>query len=255
MTTLETLRFYNANLARTQGRIAADPTVRRQTEYFQNTIGNIKTSKEFVNNYRVFSYAMTAHGLAEMTYAKAFIRQMLDEGLANPASAANRISDPRFKSLVAAFNFGDRGAAATADTAIVASTVARFVNQRLETEAGQTNPGAQLALYFQRIAPGLTSSYQLLADKALAQVVQTVFRLPVAASATALDNTAAAIDRRLPISDLKDPVKVQNLITRFAATWDAQQSGAPFSPATQILRGSSGPTAVLAQIQRAYLRF
>lgn len=254
MNTLETLRFYNANLPRTQARIKADPMAKRQTEYFENTVGKIKTSKEFVNNYRIFSYAMNAHGLGEMTYAKAFVKQMLDEGLSNPDSAANRITDRRFKSLVAAFNFGDKGAAATADATTIASTVARFVDQRLEAEAGRTAPGAQLALYFQRNAPSLTSSYQILADKALSQVVQTVFRLPVAASSTALDNTAAAIDRKLRIADLKDPVKVQNLITRFAASWDAQQPGAVSSPATQILRSSSGPSALLAQIQRAYTR-
>lgn len=255
MNTLETLRFYNTNLPRTQARIKADPMVMRQTEYFENTVGKIKTSKEFVNNYRVFSYAMTAHGLGEMTYAKAFVKQMLDEGLSNPDSAANRITDRRFKSLVAAFNFGDKGAAATADTATIASTVARFVDQRLEAEAGRTAPGAQLALYFQRNAPNVTSSYQLLADKALTQVVQTVFRLPAAASSTALDNTAAAIDRRLPISDLQDPVKVRNLITRFAASWDARQFNTASSAAAQILRGaSSGTSAFLANIQRAYTR-
>lgn len=255
MTTLETLRVYNQHFTRTQARIAADPAIKRQTEYFERTIATIKTSKDFVNNFRVFSYAMAAHGLSDMSYATAFIKKMLDGGLADPASAANRITDPRFNALVSAFNFGDRGAAATADTARNASTVARFIAQTTETEAGRTDPGAQLALYFQRVAPGLKSSYQLLADKALSQVVQTVLQLPPAASATALDNTAAAIDRKLRMADLQDPAKLQSLITRFAVNWDAEHSHSGTNSATQILRKASTSNAVLTKIQRAYSIF
>ena len=42
---------------------------------------------------------------------------------------------------------------------------------------GQTDPGVQLALYFQRVAPTVTNGYGILGDQNLLEVVQTIFGL------------------------------------------------------------------------------
>ncbi len=49
---------------------------------------------------------MKAYGLEDMTYAKAFMKQVLESDLSDPNSFANRLSDPRYKEFAAAFNFG-----------------------------------------------------------------------------------------------------------------------------------------------------
>ncbi len=56
-------------------RVAADSTVTRQTEYFKNNIGKVTSVEEFLDDYQLYSYAMKAHGLEEMTYAKAFMKR------------------------------------------------------------------------------------------------------------------------------------------------------------------------------------
>ena len=50
----------------------------RQTAYYKENIGNVKSVDEFLDNYQLYSYAMDAFGLGEMTYAKAFMKKVLD---------------------------------------------------------------------------------------------------------------------------------------------------------------------------------
>ncbi len=61
-------------------RVAAG-LVERQTKYYKENIGNVKSVDEFLNNYQLYSYAMDAFGLGEMTYAKAFMKKVLDSDL------------------------------------------------------------------------------------------------------------------------------------------------------------------------------
>ncbi|TGV76737.1 DUF1217 domain-containing protein, partial [Mesorhizobium sp. M2D.F.Ca.ET.145.01.1.1] len=67
----------------------------------------------FVNNDRLFKYAMKAYGLGDMDYAKAFMVKALKEGVSNPNSFANKLTDKRYAAFVTAFNFAANGADAT----------------------------------------------------------------------------------------------------------------------------------------------
>jgi hypothetical protein len=51
------------NLARRQAATAADPTVKSATAYYLADIGEVTSVSDFVNNDRLFSYAMKAYGL------------------------------------------------------------------------------------------------------------------------------------------------------------------------------------------------
>ncbi len=48
----------------------------------------------------------------------------------------------------------------------------------LEENAGQSNEGVRLALYFERKAPDIKSIFQILGDKALYKVIETALSLP-----------------------------------------------------------------------------
>ena len=247
LSAVTTLQMVENNLAKAKSTTADDPQVKRETDYFLGNIGNIgnvKTSQDFVNNYRLFSYAMTAYGLSNMTYAKAFMQKVVDGGVTNTKSMANTLTDPRFKAFAEAFDFGDDGANATTDATINAGTTDRYVEQTLENNVGDDNQGAQLALYFQNNAPDITSSYQILGDPALLKFVQTAFDIPQS-SGTTIEQDAAAVDKKLNVADLQDPAKVQKLVQRFAAMWDLQNSDpTATSPALEVLgataSGSNG---------------
>ena len=95
--------------------------------------------------------------------------------------------------------------------------------RRSRRRPAQDNDGVRLALYFQREAPHVKSAYGLLADAALWQVVKTVFGFPDEMANADIDSQAKAVLKRLDIADLSDPTKLDRLITRFSAAWDADQ--------------------------------
>lgn len=260
LSALDTVRIYSRNLAKMQAATAADPMVKRETAYFQSKIGTVKTSKDFVGNYRLFSYAMRAFGLSDMTYAKSFMQKALDGGLADSRSMANTLTDPRFKAFVTALDFGDLGASATSFAANNTAVSSKYIQQTLEDNAGQQNEGAQLALYFQRQAPTITGGGQILANKALFQFVQTAYNIPTfsGTTAAAVKSEIALVEKRINIADLKNPAKVQNMVTRFATLWDASNiDAAATSPALAVLTGSpqSEADSILSSAARKYSQY
>src|SRR5690606_14828492 len=68
---------------------------------------------EFVEDDRLFRYAMKAHGLEDMAYAKAFMVKALKEGVSDPDSFANKLQDKRYAEFVATYNFEKYGEKAT----------------------------------------------------------------------------------------------------------------------------------------------
>jgi hypothetical protein len=212
----------------------------------------VKSVDDFVNNYQLFSYAMTAYGLGSMTYAKGMMTKLLQGGIDDPGSLANQLTDPRYKAFATAFNFAANGASATSQTSATTDTVNRYAQQTMETDAGSQNQGVQLALYFQRMAPNIQSAFSILADPALLKVVQTVLNIPAAASTQDIDTQAAAITNQINLKDFQDPTKVSQFVQRFAAMYDAQNSAATARPANALLvgQGLTGiSTSLLTSLQ------
>jgi hypothetical protein len=235
-----------SNLTRSQSQVADEPTVKNATAYYMANIGKVTSISDFVNNYQLFSYAMTAYGLSNMTYAKGLMTKVLEGGVSNSSSLANTMSDPRFKAFATAFDFAGQGAAAVVKSAAATTGVtSQYVEQALETDVGQTNQGVQLAVYFQRKASSVTSAYGLLADSALLKVIQTAYGISSNASSESIDTQAATINNILNIKDLQDPTKVQKLVERFTAMWDASGNNASSSqsPAVSLLSGRNTASA------------
>ncbi|NKJ37084.1 DUF1217 domain-containing protein [Rhizobium sp. SG570] len=86
--------------------VASQSQNKRLIDYYNANIGKVKNVDDFVNNYQLYSYAMEAYGLSDMTYAKAFMKQVLTSDLSDSTSFANKLTDPRYKEFAAAFNFG-----------------------------------------------------------------------------------------------------------------------------------------------------
>lgn len=219
-TTASYLSLVN-NLPRAQAVAAADPTVKRETAYFLANIGKVKTIQDLVGNYNLFSYAMKAYGLADMTYAKGFITKLLQGGVSSSSALANTLTDTRYKAFAQAFDFAGLGSGATTATAAMTATTQKYIQQVTEDNAGSQNQGVELALYFQRKASSITSAYSILADPALLKFVQTTFGISPYSSQADIDVQATDLNRRLNIKDLQDPKKVEKLAERFTAMWDA----------------------------------
>jgi hypothetical protein len=200
--------------------VESQPVVKRDTDYYLANIGNVKTIDDFVKDTRLFTYAMKAFGLGDMAYAKAFMVKALKEGVSDPDSFANKLSDKRYADFVKTFNFAAYGTSAPLFPAAQQGTVDKYMRQTLEENAGQTNQGVRLALYFQRKAPDINNWYDVLADTALSSVVRTALGLPDSIATADIDKQAQMFEQKLDIADFKDPDKLNTFLTRFTSLWE-----------------------------------
>lgn len=208
------------DLPATLERTGSRPDISREISYYRENIREVKSLQDFIADDRLFRFAMTAYGLQDMSYAKAFMRKVLESGIDSPNSLANRLQDPRYKEFATVFNFARYGETTTIFERAREGTIDRFVRQTVEIEAGAASEGARLALYFQRKAPEVVSAYNLLADRALLEVAQMVAGLPPASAALDIDKQAALISSRIDLKALKDPEQVQKMMERFTLLWE-----------------------------------
>jgi hypothetical protein len=230
---------------------ATKPDVSRETAYYLTNIGKVTSIDGFLKDYRLYSYAMKAFGLSDMIYAKAFMRKVLTEGTSSINSFAIKLSDPRYRNFANAFNFALLGSRATHTSAAQNGTATQYVQQVMEEDAGNQNEGVRLALYFTRKASSIKNPYQILADKALTQVVQTALGLSPNISSADIDKQASMLSKLVTFSDFQDPTKVNRFAQRFAAMWDASQNNGDgttgagnANSAALILIGQSTPAGM-----------
>lgn len=208
------------------GTLSQRPNVKRESDYYLANIRGVKSVDELLKNDRLYNFAMTAFGLKDMIYGKAFMRKVLAEGVDGPKSFALQLSDPRFRDFAEAFNFARHGATATTFDRVQQGTVDRYLRVQLEADAGQSDEGLRMALYFQRKAPDVSSVFGLMGDPALYKVIQTALDLPAAYSNADVDTQAAFIRSKINIEDFSDPARLEAFVTRFAARWQAEEGTA-----------------------------
>ncbi|MEI9899775.1 MAG: DUF1217 domain-containing protein [Hyphomicrobium sp.] len=205
LTTLANYRTISGNLDRTLNAAAAKPQVARESEYYLANIGKVGSVDDFLNDQRLFAYAMKAHGLEDMTYAKAFMRKVLESDVNDDTSFANKLSDKRYIALAKAFHFlpsgeVDAGLTAAQDSASEDAMIGLYSQQR-----GQKGDRAAAeASYYQSRIGSITNVDQLLSDKRL---------FGYALKAHGLDASIASVSaiRNVLTSDLSDPDSVANL--------------------------------------------
>jgi len=252
MTAAITYRLFTQNVDRMIETVASKPTVSRETEYYLSKIEDVDSLDSFMADSRLVNYAMEAYGLGDMSYARAFIRKLLEEGIDDQDSLANKLTDHRYYEFAQDFNFARYGETTTTFERTRSGTVDKYYQQQMEVAAGDDNEGARLALYFSRRAADIDSPYDILADSALLEVVYTAFGLPDATSAQDIDKQAELIADRLDIGNLSDPDELDSFLERFVTMWDINNPDTTASiptiaPLTSSLQTIS--TDLLATIQ------
>jgi hypothetical protein len=243
LTTLASYRQVSGNIERSLRSAAAQPQVARDTEYYLAKIGDVKSIDDFLKNDRLFKYAMKAHGLEDMTFAKAFMRKVLESDLNDSASFANKLSDKRYVEFAKAFHFlpsgdVDPGLRTAQDSASEDAMIGLYSQQRISK--GET--AATQAAYFETRIGSITSVDDLLSDERLFKFALTAYGLdPDIASVPAIRNVLT--------SDLGDPGSVANL---YGAKY--QKLAAAFSFATDgsVVGGSAQTSEQTNQTLLAY---
>jgi len=245
-TTTSTYLSIVNNLPAMQAMTAKDPAVQTASAYYAANIGKATSVDDFVGNYRLLSYALNAYGLGDQIDSTALIKQVLEGGVSNPKSLANTL--PQWTAFATAFNFAANGASSVSTPTAVATTQSDYVEQQLENNQGQQDVGVQLALYFNRVAPTVTSEYGILADQNLLQVVETIFGLPSSFSMENIDVQAQTLSDLSPVSDLANPAKLQQLTERFTAEYDATYGNSSSSSSLTVAGSSSSSSSTSAAV-------
>ena len=233
-TTTSTYLGIENNLARYQKLETNKPTVKTATAYYTANIGKVTSLNGFVGNYRLLSYALKSFGLGDQINNTALIKKVLTGGTTSPTALANTLPNANWKAFAKAYSPSATGAAAPTSSTSIATVTGKYVEQQLESDQGAQDVGVQLALYFKRVAPTIKTGLQVIADKNLIEVVQTIFGLPAGTSAEQIDKQSAAIEKLMPMADLQDPKKLDRLVQRFTAAYDAAYGPGGTSASTPL---------------------
>lgn len=219
--------------------LKADATTQRDVDYFRENIGSIRTAEDLVSDRRLLNVALTAFGLEDEIDSKYLIQKVLEEGVLDTSSLANRFADSRFKEISKAFGFGDFDTPNTVLSTFPDEIIERYHTQNFEKAVGASDETLRLALNFQNhISDVATSSlsedgkwFTVLGNAPMRSVVETAFGLPSSFASLDLDRQLEVLKDKAStflgdenISALTDDAKTEKLIRLFLIRSDAQAS-------------------------------
>lgn len=231
-----------------------------EASYYRTKLQTLETVDELLADIRLTNVLLVAEGLKPVEVSTETLRAVLTSDLDDPESFANLQTDIAFKKLAGSFNFDADGIIQSVNSESVQNerglieTQHLYLTQALEEEAGEDSLGARLALYFERMAPTLTSNFDILADDALAQFIRTTFSISEDTASSDIDQQKAMLDRFLDITDLQDPDEVDSLVRRFLALYDVENGVE--DPVLTLLSGSTSinfeTVATLSQLRSGF---
>ncbi|AKI00139.1 Protein of unknown function (DUF1217) [Hoeflea sp. IMCC20628] len=197
-----------------------------EAAYYRTQLQTLESVDQLLADTRLTNVLLVAEGLKPKEVSSETLRAVLVSDLDDPDSFANQQTDIAFQKLAGSFNFDADGIIQSSATKSIQNdrglveTQRLYLTQAVEEEAGEDSVGARLALYFERMAPTITSTYELLADEALAQFFRTTFSISDETAATDIDVQKAMFERYFEIDDLLDPEKIETMVQRFLALYD-----------------------------------
>lgn len=234
ISTFLSYRFYTADLDKAVERTLSNPQVQREQDYYRENIGKVQSIDDFLNDRRLYNYAMKAHGLEDMLYAKAFMRKVLESDLTDQNSFVRKMVDPRYMAFAQSFNFTpeggvEKGVTVVQDSGDLESMIGLYSEHRLRKGTASM---AEAEYYAARVAT-ITSVDQLVSDERLFSFALTAYDIDASiASETFI--------KAVILSDLEDPGSVANQMDvryqRLAAAFSFEGDGSVAAGSAQTLQ-------------------
>jgi hypothetical protein len=139
-----------------------------------------------------------------------------------------------------------QGGPAVTNSAFIQQVVQKYLEAQLEAVAGNQSNTLREARYAQQQLPGITDWNSVIADPALANVVQTVLGLPPSFGALNITQQAQVYGQRLNIKDFQNPTKLNQLLEQFVALGSVQATtGASASVAVNLLNTTATANGII----------
>ncbi len=136
------------------------------------------------------------------------------------------------------------GGAAVTSTSFINQVVQKYMEAQFEVVVGNSSNALREARYASKQLPNVTSWYSVIADKPLADVIQTVLGLPTSFGALDVDQQVNTLSQRMNIKDFQNPAKLSKLLTQFVAQSGAQSQQSSAAIAETLLN-SFGSTKII----------
>lgn len=123
--------------------------MQRDSDYFRENIGDIRSAEELVSDRRLLGVALGAFGLDDDIDNRFFIQKVLEEGTIDPESFANRLADKRYLAMSEAFAF-ELSPPNTVLSDFADDILADYAVRQFEIAVGNQDEDMRLALGTQR---------------------------------------------------------------------------------------------------------
>lgn len=240
-----------------QDRLAASPTMRRDTAAFRDRIGQIASAEALVADRQVLRVALGAFGLDADLPAKAFVRKVLDSAEGDPRSLANRLADPRYRAFARTFGFAAAGGPLPRAPDFAGRIVAAYETRQFEIAVGVQDETFRLALNARReladiAGRGLSETgawFTVMAQPPLRQVFETAFGLPGTFGQIDIDRQRQILSDRAErllgdgrVAQFARPARTEELVKLYLLrAQSAQGQTAPASAALMLLQAVPRP--------------
>ncbi|WP_428488233.1 DUF1217 domain-containing protein [Rhodopila sp.] len=212
---------------------AQQPTVKQAVSQFTKAVQSATSVNQLLSNPAVMNVLLTANGLGDQVAYTGLAKAALTSDLTNTNSLANQLTDTRWKTAAANYNFATSGLSVIQNPTTINAIAQAYAQTVWEQNEDNANPGVANALAFGQQASSITSVDQILGNSTLRTVVTTALGLPEAIAIQPLEAQERAISSRLNISQFQDPKFVQNFIQRYLVANAANASTS--SPSGGIL--------------------
>lgn len=227
-----------------------DSVLKRETDYFMENIGSVKTAEDLISNPRLLNVALGAFGLEEDSYKKAFLERIFQEGTEADDALANRMGDDRYVKLSEAFGFGPGQSLKTGDTKAMYDLVFTNQVQSFEAAVGEQDNAMRVAMFGEREVLNLaedgssvnTKWFNVMGQPALRELFETALGLPSSLAQIDLDQQLDVFkdktQRMFGSEDLavfSDPEKMEKLINTYLVRSEIADFQASVSSGTTAL--------------------
>jgi hypothetical protein len=132
-----------------------------------------------------------------------------------------------------------QGGPAVTSPTFVKQVVQAYTEAQFQAVVGNTSNTLRQALYAQQQLPNVTSWNQVIADRNLADVVQTVLGLPESFGALNITQQNQVLSSRMSLSTFQNPAKLNKMLNQFVAISQTQSQTTSQNPAVQLMSAAS----------------
>ncbi|MDX1742850.1 MAG: DUF1217 domain-containing protein [Ruegeria sp.] len=222
----------------------------RETKYFLDNIGKVKTAEDLVSNRRLLQVALGAFGLEGDINNRFFIQKILSDGTSADDALSNRLADKRYREFSKAFGLGPGEIRKTGLITFMEEIAQDNVVSQFEVAVGESDETMRISLYAQRTLADLASEdnsadtkwFDLMGQPPLRSMMETALGLPSSFGQIDLDRQLEVFKDRLSrltgsddLAQFTDEAAIAKLTDTYQARSQIKQLQSTISPGQAAL--------------------